>query len=183
MPSYTVSIPQTAAPLVEGALNVVVFAEDAAAARLAAPSAFNNQLGRAPYWDILFAGSTVTENVARADLEGAVLRVQIDATTPIDLSYTGVAADTVDDMAAAMVILLNADAQIANAAYSGTNLLTCADIADNIGDKTLTVTMTLEGSTMSGFVGAIVHEGIAGAVLTCQLATDAIALPQAVASY
>lgn len=183
MPSYTVSISETAAPLYEGKRNVVVFAEDAAAARLAAPSAFNNQLGRAPYWDALFAGATVTENVARADLEGAIMRVTISAPTPIDLSYTGIAADTVDDMAAAMVILLNADAQIANAAYDGGNLLTCASIADNIGDATVTCTMTLEGSTLSGFVGTITHEGIAGAALTVQLATDAVALPQAVASY
>ena len=183
MPTYTVTIPATAAPLHGGRRNVVVFAEDAAAARAAAPAAFDTSSDRPPYWASLFAAATVVENVARTDLEGAVMTVTVSAPTPISLSYTGIAADTVDEMGAAMVILLNADAQIAGAAYSAGNLLTVSDIADNIGDATVTCTMVLDGLELSGFVGAITHEGIAGAALTVQLATDAIALPRVLASY
>lgn len=183
MPSYTVTIPETAAPLHQGKRNVVVFAEDVAAARLAAASAFDTKTGRPAYWASLFTAATVTENVASADLEGAIMRVTVSAPTPIDLSYVAVGGDTVDDMAAAMVILLNADAQIAGAAYSAGNLLTVAETTDTLGDATVTCTMTLNGSTLGGFVGAITHEGAAGNALTVQLALDAVALPQVIGSF
>lgn len=183
MPAYLVQIDPSAAPLVEGALNAAVFAEDAAGARLAASSMFNNegQGGLSQYWTDLWAAATVTEIVA-GDLEGSVLRVQVNTTTPIDYSVTGAAAATVDSVCALMVTALNGDAQIAGAAYDGGNLLTVSDIADNIGDKTVTCTWTLNGAD-TNLVGTITHEGIAGAALTVQMATDAIALPNAVAYW
>lgn len=191
MPAYLVQISPSAAPLKEGALNAAVFAEDAAAARLAASSLFNNDQyttggadsSIAPYYAALWAGATVTEIVA-GDLEGAVLRVQVIGADPaIDYSVTGAAAATVDSIGALMVTALNGDAQIANAAYSAGNLLTVSDVADALGDLTLQVDFTLNGASLGAMVGAITDGGIAGAALTVQMATDAIALPNAVAYW
>lgn len=183
MPAYLVQIDPTAAPLVEGSLNAAVFAEDVASARLAAASLFHDK-GEGtlnPYWEKLWATATVTEIVA-GDLEGAVLRVRVNADPPIDYSVVGAAAATIDSICALMVTALNGDAQIAGSAYSAGNLLTVSDIADALGDLVLTVDFTLDGADL-GFVGAIVDQGIAGAVLTVQMATDAIALPNAVAHW
>ena len=191
MPAYLVQIDPTAAPLVEGKLNAAVFAEDAAAARLVAASQFNNDRNTvggggsevSPYYEALWAGATVTEIVAATDLEGSTLRVQIpDATTPIDITVTAAALDVVDDVCADMVTALNLDAQIAGAAYSVGNLLTVAETTDTLGDKTVICTWKLNGVD-TGFVGTITDQGAAGAALTVQMATDAIALPQAVASW
>lgn len=75
-----------------------------------------------------------------------------------------------------MITLLNGDPEIANAAVDmselllGTRLLTIASIADGIGDSTVLARL---GSPHAGdipsLVGAIVHEGIAAAVLTFAL--------------
>ena len=190
MPAYIVQIDPTAAPLVEGSLNAAVFAEDAAAARLAAASLFNNDRNTyggtgtvSPYYSALWAAATVTEIVARTDLEGSVLRVQIpDATTPIDISITAGAADVVDDVCAAMVTALNLDAQIAGAVYSVGNLLTVAETTDTLGDKTVICTWIMNG-VETGLVGAITDGGAAGAALSVQMALDAVALPNAVARW
>lgn len=186
MPAYIVSLPADShGQLFEGKKNVVVFAEDVASAKEAAAMAWDSYgpNGVQGQWGPLFAAGTATEIVA-GDLEDAVLRVQInDATTPIDYSVTGAAAATIDSICALMVTALNGDAAIAGAAYSGGNLLTCAAIGDSLGDNTLTVTLTQNGVNLSQFIGAIVDEGIAGAVLTVQMATDAIALPKVAASF
>lgn len=187
MPAYLVTIAADAnAQLIEGKRNVVLFAEDVAAAREAAAMAYSQYSFDGTVqsqWSALFAAATVTEIVA-GDLEGAVLRVQInDATTPVDVSVTGAAAATIDDICALMVTALNGTAAIAGASYSVGNLLTCADAADSLGDNTLTVSLTLNGVDLQDLIGAITHEGIAGAALTVQMATDAIALPNAVGIF
>jgi hypothetical protein len=187
MPAYLVTIPEDAnAQLIEGKRNVVLFAEDVAAAREAAAMAYSPYSidgGVQSQWATLFASATVTEIVA-GDLEGAVLRVQInDATTPVDVSVTGGAADGVDEICADMVTALNATAAIANASYDVANLLTCAGAADSLGDNTLTVSLTLNGVDLQDLIGTITHEGAAGAALTVQMATDAIALPNAVGIF
>jgi hypothetical protein len=186
MPAYIVTIPTDSNPqLFEGRRNVVVFAEDVAAAREAAAMEWNqfSALGLQSQWDALFAAATVTE-ITAGDLEGAVMRVQInDATTPIDISVVGATSATMDSICALMVAALNLTAPIAGAAYSAGNLLTCADAADALGDNTLTVSLTLNGVDLQDLVGAITHEGIAGAALTAQMAADAIALPKVAASF
>lgn len=186
MPAYIVTLAPTAAPLEENKLNVAVFAENVAAARLAASTAYYDaaQGGITDYWTDLFAAATVTEIVERADLEGAVLRVTLSAPTPVDVSVTGTSGDDLDQLGSAMVTALNADAQIAGAAYSGGNLLTVSNVGDNLGDKTVTATFTLDGVDYSAdFIGTITHEGIAGADTSVQLATDAVALPTFVATF
>jgi hypothetical protein len=107
---------------------------------------------------------------AGGDLEGYVFNIVV-TTAAIDVTYTGLAGDTIDDVGAALVILLNATA-IDGAEYSTTTkLLTIADIADGIGDDTVVFTVTdpAEADVSATFATDIVHEGIAGAVLTSVL--------------
>lgn len=183
MPAYMVEILPTGAPLVEHKKRALVFAEDVAAARTVAAAGFSGATSVSPYWNNLVSTATVTEIVAATSLEGAVLRIQVNAPTPIDLSVTGGATDALDDIAANMVSALNLDTQIAGAAYDAGNLLTVSDAADALGDLTVQASFTLNGVEVSGFIGAITHEGIAGAALTVQLATDAVALPNIVALF
>lgn len=185
MPAYLVMFPVTAAPIVQGKRNAVVFAEDATAAKLAAVSGHAGDFvnGVPDYIDALFAGSTATEIVARTDLEGAILRVQINTPTPIDISVTGGSGDGVDEIAALMVTALNATAQIDAADYIGTNLLRVANTSDDLGDRTVTASFILNGEELSGFVGEIVDQGETNSALTVQLATDEVALPNVVATF
>lgn len=94
------------------------------------------------------------------------------------LTLDGVAAEenSYEVLLGQMVTLLNGDPEIANAAVdmsellAGTRLFTISSIADDIGDSTVLARL---GAPHSGdipsLVGAIVHEGIAGAVLTFAL--------------
>ncbi len=75
-----------------------------------------------------------------------------------------------------MVTLLNADPEIAAAAVEmselllGPRIFTVAAIADDIGDSTVLIRLGAPHSgAIPSLVGAIVHEGIAGAVLTFAL--------------
>ena len=111
-----------------------------------------------------------------ASYVGFVYRIRVSAATPgdrdvVDLSYTAT-AQTVDQVGASLVTALNALALIAGAAYdNGTNVLTVAAIGDALGDRTLSVEITPAGASepMASLVGAIVHNGIAAAVLTVVL--------------
>ncbi len=94
------------------------------------------------------------------------------------LTLDGVAApeNSYEVLLGQMVTLLNSDVEIANAAVEmselllGPRIFTVASVADGIGDSTVLVRL---GAPMSGdipsLVGAIVHEGIAAAVLTFAL--------------
>lgn len=180
MPAYIVTIPADSnAPLYENKRSVALFAEDVAAAREAAAMAYNDfsPVGVPDYWAGLFAAGTVTE-IAAGDLEGAVLRCQIDdPSTPVDVSVTGAASATIDSICALMVTALNNTAEIAGAAYSGSNLLTVAETTDNLGDNNLTVTLIHNGVDLQDLIGTITDGGAEGSALTVQMATDAIALP------
>lgn len=105
------------------------------------------------------------------------------------VSFTATSTDnTLDEIAAALVVLLNATSSIA-AASESSNVLTVAAISDGIGDHSLTMEVLPPVLTdasgiqenrrtaIPGYTGAIVHEGIAGAVLTVDFAVDAYAVP------
>lgn len=95
-----------------------------------------------------------------------------------NLTLDGVAAgeESYEVLLGQMVTLLNGDPEIAGAKVEmsdsllGPRIFTIAAIADDIGDSTVQVRL---GSPHAGdipsLVGAIVHEGIAGAVLTFAL--------------
>lgn len=102
--------------------------------------------------------------------------------------YTGIASDTINDIGDALVIAANLLAGVSGSAYA-TPLFTFSSIGDGFGDETLSLTITppdVDGNTgngtvTTGMVGAIVHEGIAGAVLTVVL-TAQTAIPTIVGS-
>jgi hypothetical protein len=140
----------------------------------------------------LWLGATATELIVAANLDGWTLTVTISKPNGDVLSSTtvvGVGGATVDTIAALMVTALNATAAIANASYNaGTNVLTVAAIADNIGDHSIAVAVKPPAAThgsplaIPGFVGTIVDEGVAGAVLTVALAADAYTKPKVMAT-
>lgn len=158
-------------PFKNGHNMMVVEADDAANAQAMA-SAYHDG-------DASWLNATATAFTSLTDLSPVTdgdgntqafsLRAVITGGTVNDtFEVAAAAADTVDDLGDAIVIALNADANIANAAYATPNL-TLATIADNIGDHAVTVELLLGGVALPGFVGAIVDEGIAGAALTCAL--------------
>ena len=94
----------------------------------------------------------------------------------LTIDGTAAPAESYEVLLGQMITLLNGDPEIANADVDmselllGDRLFTIASIADDIGDSTVQVRL---GSPHAGdipsLVGAIVHEGIAGAVLTFAL--------------
>ena len=121
-------------------------------------------------------------------LVGWVFTITIGTATPIVVSATGTATnDTLDEIAALLVTALNATV-IDGAAYNaGTQVLTIAAIADNIGDKAVRVTATPPVATypgavpVAGMIGTIVDEGIAGAALTVTFQADTYVVPRVLA--
>jgi hypothetical protein len=169
MPTYRVELPESGGQtLYNGARSVVCFAADVANARLYAAAAFTGDANAA--WA---ADAAVTDiSAVAADYEGWTFTVRIpDAPTPVEVSYTGIAADAHSDVGAALAALLNADAQIAGAAYA-VNTLTISAIADALGDLTVEVEAVpaLGEDTIGGVWSAIVDGGIAAAALSANLA-------------
>lgn len=80
-------------------------------------------------------------------------------------THTAAAGEDLDAVMAAMVILLNADAAIAGAAWASPTL-TLSSVGDAIGDALVASTVSYGGTTIVSFSGATVDGGIAGAVLT-----------------
>jgi hypothetical protein len=163
--------------------DIVVFAEDAANATEFAKAAYD--AGTDATWDL----ATPEEIDDAADYLGWSANVQVTGavaqTVPVNVTHVGIAADDVDDVAAALVILLNAHPDIAASTYDAlTNILTIAAVGDGIGDGAVVMTWTPPGArrgTIPSYVGTIVDEGIAAAVLTVQLNTDAVAIGRIVA--
>lgn len=112
------------------------------------------------------------------------------------VSFTADATDDqLDEVGAALVVLLNATASIAAAAYAA-NILTVAAISDDLGDHTLTMKVEppvinfADGNerksgneVMPGFVGTIVDEGIAAAVLTVAFPIDGYIVPTVIRDF
>jgi hypothetical protein len=172
MPSYEVKLTnQTGLTLKKGHNMMVVEAADAADAAQTAASHFGG--------DTSWANATVTEVAAAADMSPQVdgdgitvpfkLRIVI---TGADLNqtfeYEAIAADDVNAIGDAIVLVLNADAAIAGAAYSTPNL-TIAETTDTLGDHTATVELSRNGAVIAGFVGAITDGGVDSAALSVAL--------------
>jgi hypothetical protein len=179
--AYLVTLPVTAKTQLENGVDAfLVWAEDGADAKALAKAQADGDAS-----DAAWAAATATAAAAGADLENWRLQIKISGGT-VNETFTvaGAAAATVDTIGDLMVIALNANPTIANAAYATPNL-TISSIADGIGDHTVKAywlpplsASDWEDPTVSipGFLGAIVHEGIAGAVLTLAL-VPAAAIP------
>ena len=172
MPAYEVKISGDVPGLTlkNGHDVMAVFAEDGPDALALAGGHFDGDSEGA------WAGATATEIVAAADLSPVANAVggttefalQVTIRGP-DLNqsfrYVALAADSYSDVFDAMVLLLNADASIAGAGFAA-DLLTVSNIADDLGDHTLTSKFTYGGVDVPSYLGATVHEGIEAAVLT-----------------
>ncbi len=131
-------------------------------------------------------------------LVGYKWTVSVDTPAGVPLEEVTFTADATDDqldeVGAALVVLLNATASIAAAAYTA-NVLTVAAISDDIGDHTLRMKVEPPvindaggerksgNEVMPGFVGTIVDEGIAGAVLTVAFPIDGYVVPTVIRDF
>lgn len=134
-----------------GGNAMVVSAEDATDAKAIAASRYGG--------DSAWSDATVTEltEVTAATANAFVdwvFTLIIFTATPKTFTFTGTAAnDTLDEVAAQLVILLNADADIAGAAYNATTqVLTVAagTGVDDLGDMALTISITPPAVSDSG---------------------------------
>jgi hypothetical protein len=185
MPAFLVEAdPNDVATRINNVDTAVVFAADEDDALAMVKSQFDGDGDGS--WD----AATVTEIAAAADLAGFRMRIRI-APPPaeggpdiVDVSYTGLATDNMDDFGAALVTALNATAPIAGAAYvTATQVLTIAQTTDALGDHTVLIELlppgTLPGSVaVPGGVISVTDEGSAASALTATLAADAYVVPQ-----
>ena len=172
MPSYEVKLTdQVGLTLKKGHNMMVVEAADATDALAAAAMHFSG--------DSSWENATATEVTAAADMSPQVdgdgltvpfkLRIVITGPDTNDtFEYDAIAADDVDAMGDAIVIVLNAHADIAGAAYA-TPTLTIAQTTDTLGDHTATVELSRNGAVIAGFVGAITDGGADSAALSVAL--------------
>lgn len=181
-------VENTSATAVTKTEKLVVAAETAADAREFAASHFN---GDASWADATATALTEETLDAANSMVGYVWTISITGGTqtedPIEVQHVGAGSDDLDAVAAALVILLNAHAEIANAAYVAPDL-TVSGVADGMGDATLILKVQPpSGNTQTDlsamFVGAggFTHEGIAAAVLEVALVADTQAKPEVVA--
>lgn len=175
MPAYLVTLDLTKGGrnLVAGANAMVVFAASATAAKQAAAAKFD---GEGAAW---IDDGTATEIAAASTWIGWTFVVTLSGGISVSLTATGSGQDTIDEIAAALVVLLNATA-INGAAYnSTTQVLTVAAAADGLGAQRLTVQIIPPDgkSSVDSLVGTIVDEGSAAADVTVVLPADAAVIP------
>lgn len=162
-----------------GVKSAIVVAESSADAIDALQARFGGDS------DAAWEGATATAIAAGSNWLGWTLRCEIvkpDGTVLVDVSVVGAGSDdSFDEIAALMVIALNATAALANAAYnSSTQVLSVAGAGDGKGDHELNVWFYPAGErvvSLPGAFGSIVDGGSAGSALTFTFAADAYAVP------
>ena len=182
MPTYKAELPSSLPGIsLKNGTNVLII--EATDATDAAALVQGHQIAQD---DQLWANSTVSELTTATDMSPVlnpdtgvtnsyVLNVDIAGPdTTASFTHPVVAGQTYAQAMAAMVVLLNANADIAGAAFAA-DVLTVSDIADDIGDHTVTATFTYGGVNIASFLGAITHEGIAGATLEIATSTSVVA--------
>jgi len=175
----TLAAGSAAATRKQGANSILVFADSDTQAKEMAASYFDGDGG-------IWSGADATEMTSAADWEGWTFKLTIlmrDADKADKVfSYTGTSTnDTIDEIAAQLVTLANADADIAGAAYTAaTNTLKVAETTDGLGAKELVVEIIPPGgySSVASLVGTIVDKGEAAAVLSVVLPADADVPPK-----
>lgn len=176
---------------------MIVSAADATDAKAIVQNQYSGDTGA---WTA--ATATLLADVAsNADdaLVGWTFTVSVDTPAGVPLfevSYVGTATnDNIDKIAAQLVILITAQSEITLADYTG-QLLTVAEIGDDIGDHILRVTVKPPATTddggepkggndvaIPGYIDTIVDEGIAGAVLTVEFPVDGYVRPTVLADF
>ncbi len=188
MPSYLVKIPTNTPGLTlkEGHNSMIVEAADGPDALAMAGGHYDGDGEGA--WAVAVA----TEVDVAADM-GPVTTLGKTTNFELTITITGAtvnetfvhtlpAASTYAAAFTAMVVLLNAHASIAGAAF-GSNLLTIADGGggDDLGDHTVAAKFAYGGVDVPSFLSTVTHEGAASAVLS--VATNAsVVLPAVLSS-
>ena len=157
--------------LKEGKDTMVVTAQSAAEAKLVAKAqSFHPS-------DAAWAAATVTAVADAGDLIGWRARITIRTSAGViveTVTVTAVTTDDFDDIGNDLVVVLYATDSIAGAADS-TPALTIAETTDSLGDHTVTLEflppITWADPTVNfpAFYESLVHEGAAGAALSCNL--------------
>ena len=169
--------------------RLIVAAETAADAKVFAATHFNGDGSWADADATALAAGTLADANSLAGFTFKVTvyggAAQTPADDPVSVSHVGTATDALDDVAAALVILLNATTDIAAAAYAAPNL-TVAAIGDGIGDATVNLEVFApSGNTLQDiaplYYASITDGGIAAAALVIALVADTEALPQVLA--
>lgn len=160
MPIFLVQAPRNdPVSRADGVNAVLVFAADAADARAMCQARFS-QDGNAS-WN----AATATTPAAGANLQNWRLRARAAAPTGgkdvFDETFTGLAAATMDDLAAGLVVLLNATAPVAASTYG--NRVTAAAIVAGGTGYTVSDTLTLVGGT--GTAATLNVDSVSGGVI------------------
>lgn len=185
MPAFILNIGSstTGVTLPDGVSGMLIFAQDTAAAELAAQAAYGGDGNN------LWVDTTPTTIAAGANFEGWRLKISIlgaaGQSNLVDIiTVTGAASATLDSIGTLAATALNGTPDIAASAYAtGTNILTIAAIGDALGDGTvfaeflppLDSAMFQDPSfNFSNFVTSVVDGGAAGAALSLTLVDDAV---------
>lgn len=155
---------------------MVVYATDATQAKQICSAKYD---GDCPAWSS--SDATATLIAAAADWNGWTFKIDITGgATAISVTKVADATDnTIDEIGAALVVLLNATA-INGAAYnSTTQVLTIAETTDVLGDKTVVMTVTPPGGSgnVASTYSSLVHQGASSAALAVTLSADAAVVP------
>ena len=147
MPAYKVVLPEGAYTVLDGNNSMIVFAGNATDAKAAADA--HSDADGAPWLQ-----ATATELEENAVLAG--LRVIITIAADDDNNFEedvvitydvpeGATTDTVDEIGAAIVVVMNATAELAGVTYTaGSDLITIVE-ANNCGLSDITATVSLLG--------------------------------------
>ena len=204
MALFLIKLPGSAVGMLKNGVNaMIVSAADQAQAEKACAAKFTGFASETA-WDgaTAVALADVASNADDA-LVGWRFHVLITGAAgmtvdPVDITFTGVAADdTIDTIADELVTLLNATDDIANAAYnSTTQVLTLASGSggDDLGDATVVVEVfpplevdsegvrTNDDVAQPGFVVSTTHEGLATDALSVTFAADTLVRPTVLAT-
>jgi hypothetical protein len=151
----------------DGRKELVIAADSAAIAKRVAAAQFDQ--------DGAWSDATALECSAASDVEGWTYRIRVSAASSanpdvVDVSYVAKAGDDVDDVGDALVILLNATAPIAGAAYS-TPMLKIAETSDALGARKVCIQAFAPDAVepVVDMIGTVVDGGATGATLTAIL--------------
>lgn len=179
MALYLLQRPRTlGANIIDGKTSMIVEADSEAAAKRVATAQSD---GDAPWTNA--TATTIAAGVA-SDYEGFTYRIRVSgdplvagSADIVDVTYTGVAADTVDDIGDGLAALLVTAGLTAT--YTGaTNTLEVAASGDAIGDHSISVEAKLPGAAepLSDLVGTITDGGVEADAITVVL-EDETAIP------
>ncbi len=188
MAEFLVQLPeQTGFTLEQGKNAVIVSANNAADARIMARRVSNVDVAD-------WANATVTTLAAASDMLGWRFRCQIITPAGVvlnDITYTGIASDTLDDMGAGLAALFNVPYTASYNATTQVIILATGAAVDDLGDHEVRVGMFPPQSTsdnddlrlnteingVAGAVASVTDQGVASANLEVTLAADAWVVP------